>query len=237
MLPPDLSGRKRWAGEPANHSSSGAPTQEKEQVDGRARWILQVQVRLPPFVSTATSSLAPEDRTCARLSMLSAFKERGKQTVEQGVTNTFGNVVFAGLAYLTSYLKAKKHNSCIFSKNILLEALLASLFCLTASKMPKGVGALTIALKEGAVFAACAGQILQAFPFWWKWNSMCHRKAEIVRSILAIIVVIYQPIQSSNRALADLPSLLQKSPSPSVAFVNFFLAKKVVKHTSQHDIN
>uniref|UniRef100_A0A0E0PDT4 Uncharacterized protein n=1 Tax=Oryza rufipogon TaxID=4529 RepID=A0A0E0PDT4_ORYRU len=180
MLPPDLSGRKRWAGEPANHSSSGAPTQEKEQVDGRAR-----------------------------LSMLSAFKERGKQTVEQGVTNTFGNVVFAGLAYLTSYLKAKKHNSCIFSKNILLEALLASLFCLTASKMPKGVGALTIALKE----------------------------AEIVRSILAIIVVIYQPIQSSNRALADLPSLLQKSPSPSVAFVNFFLAKKVVKHTSQHDIN
>uniref|UniRef100_A0A0D9ZQD5 Uncharacterized protein n=1 Tax=Oryza glumipatula TaxID=40148 RepID=A0A0D9ZQD5_9ORYZ len=176
MRPPDLSGRKRWAGEPANHSSSGAPTQEKEQVDGRARWILQVQV-----------------------------------------TNTFGNVVFAGLAYLTSYLKAKKHNSCIFSKNILLEALLASLFCLTASKMPKGVGALTIALKEGAVFAACAGQILQAFPFWWKWNSMCHRKAEIVRSILAIIVVIYQPIQSSNRALADLPSLLQKSPSPSVA--------------------
>nr|CAE03636.1 OSJNBa0060N03.1 [Oryza sativa Japonica Group] len=155
----------------------------------------------------------------------------------QPVTNTFGNVVFAGLAYLTSYLKAKKHNSCIFSKNILLEALLASLFCLTASKMPKGVGALTIALKEGAVFAACAGQILQAFPFWWKWNSMCHRKAEIVRSILAIIVVIYQPIQSSNRALADLPSLLQKSPSPSVAFVNFFLAKKVVKHTSQHDIN
>uniref|UniRef100_A0A0D9ZQD6 Uncharacterized protein n=1 Tax=Oryza glumipatula TaxID=40148 RepID=A0A0D9ZQD6_9ORYZ len=202
MRPPDLSGRKRWAGEPANHSSSGAPTQEKEQVDGRARWILQVQVRLPPFVSTATSSLAPEDRTCARLSMLSAFKERGKQTVEQGVTNTFGNVVFAGLAYLTSYLKAKKHNSCIFSKN---------------TKMPKGVGALTIALKEGAVFAACAGQILQAFPFWWKWNSMCHRKAEIVRSILAIIVVIYQPIQSSNRALADLPSLLQKSPSPSVA--------------------
>ncbi|BAS90903.1 Os04g0607200 [Oryza sativa Japonica Group] len=41
MRPPDLSGRKRWAGEPANHSSSGAPTQEKEQVDGRARWILQ----------------------------------------------------------------------------------------------------------------------------------------------------------------------------------------------------
>uniref|UniRef100_A0A0E0DI17 Uncharacterized protein n=1 Tax=Oryza meridionalis TaxID=40149 RepID=A0A0E0DI17_9ORYZ len=118
MRPPDLSGRKRWAGEPANHSPSGAPTRDKEkeqeQVDGRPGGGFS---RLR-FVSHPSSP----------------------QPLPHPLSNRRTGLQRACFTFV--WLRVRAHTRC----------------------------------------------------------PLCS-----------------QPIQSSNRALADLPSLLQKSPSPSVA--------------------